>query len=98
MTVMQDFEKLGAFYIGKRVDTETDKLTDEFVLYDAKDLTTHAVIIGMTGSGKTGLGVVLVEEADIVTALLAPGGQQRMAVQVQRVLVQVLGDLAPPAP
>ena len=60
---MLDFEKLGAFYLGKRHDTESDKLTDELVLYDSKDLTTHAVIIGMTGSGKTGLGVGLLEEA-----------------------------------
>ena len=60
---MQDYEKLGAFYVGKRVDTETDELTDELILYDAKDLTTHAVIIGMTGSGKTGLGISLLEEA-----------------------------------
>ena len=60
---MQDFEKLGAFYLGKRLDAETDKLTEELVLYDAKDLTTHAVIIGMTGSGKTGLGVGILEEA-----------------------------------
>ena len=60
---MQGFEKLGAFYLGKRFDTEADKLTDELVLYDAKDLTTHAVIIGMTGSGKTGLGIGLLEEA-----------------------------------
>ena len=60
---MQDFEKLGAFYLGKRYDTAADQLTDELVLYDAKDLTTHAVIIGMTGSGKTGLGIGLLEEA-----------------------------------
>ena len=60
---MQDFEKLGAFYIGKRYDSEADKLTDDLVLYDSKDLTTHAVIIGMTGSGKTGLGISLLEEA-----------------------------------
>ena len=59
---MQDFEKLGAFYLGKRQD-EAGKLSDEVVLYDAKDLTTHAVIIGMTGSGKTGLGVGILEEA-----------------------------------
>ena len=58
-----DFEKLGAFYLGKRYDTDADKLTDEFVLYDSKDLTTHAAIIGMTGSGKTGLGVGILEEA-----------------------------------
>ena len=31
----------------------------------SKDLTTHAVIIGMTGSGKTGLGIGLIEEAAI---------------------------------
>ena len=53
---MHDFEKLGGFYLGKRHDTDADKLTDELVLYDSKDLTTHAAIIGMTGSGKTGLG------------------------------------------
>ena len=60
---MLDFEKLGAFYVGKRYDADSDKVTDDLVLYDAKDLTTHAVIIGMTGSGKTGLGVGLLEEA-----------------------------------
>ncbi|MDH3265944.1 MAG: DUF87 domain-containing protein [Gammaproteobacteria bacterium] len=60
---MQDFEKLGAFYLGKRFDSEADELTEELVLYDAKDLTTHAVIIGMTGSGKTGLGIGILEEA-----------------------------------
>ena len=60
---MLDFEKLGAFYLGKRYDTDAGTLTDELVLYDAKDLTTHAVIIGMTGSGKTGLGVGILEEA-----------------------------------
>jgi hypothetical protein len=61
--VVQNFEKLGAFYLGKRFDTEADRLTEELVLYDAKDLTTHAVIIGMTGSGKTGLGIGVLEEA-----------------------------------
>ena len=60
---MLDFEKLGAFYLGRRVDPGTSALTDELVLYDSKDLTTHAVIIGMTGSGKTGLGIGLLEEA-----------------------------------
>ena len=53
-----DYEKLGAFYLGK-----TTHDTPELVLYDSKDLTTHAVIIGMTGSGKTGLGIGLLEEA-----------------------------------
>ncbi len=60
---MPDFEKLGSFYLGKRQDADTGSLTDELVLYDSKDLTTHAVIIGMTGSGKTGLGIGLLEEA-----------------------------------
>jgi hypothetical protein len=60
---MLDFEKLGSFYLGKRYDAAADKLTDDLVLYDAKDLTTHAVIIGMTGSGKTGLGIGILEEA-----------------------------------
>ncbi len=60
---MHDFEKLGAFYLGKRYDADKDGLTEELVLYDSKDLTTHAVIIGMTGSGKTGLGIGILEEA-----------------------------------
>lgn len=60
---MHDFEKLGAFYLGKRYDTDTQKLSEDLVLYDSKDLTTHAVIIGMTGSGKTGLGIGMLEEA-----------------------------------
>lgn len=60
---MLDFEKLGVFYLGKRVDPQSGELADDLVLYDSKDLTTHAVIIGMTGSGKTGLGIGLLEEA-----------------------------------
>ncbi len=60
---LPDFEKLGSFYLGKRHDEAADTLTDELVLYDSKDLTTHAVIIGMTGSGKTGLGIGMLEEA-----------------------------------
>ena len=59
---MIDFEKLGAFYLGRQTD-EAGGLGSEPVLYDSKDLTTHAVIIGMTGSGKTGLGIGLLEEA-----------------------------------
>ena len=62
---MQDYEKLGSFYLGRRWDPGAGKLQDELVLYDSPDLTTHAVIIGMTGSGKTGLGISLIEEAAI---------------------------------
>src|SRR6188508_142616 len=62
---MQDFEKLGQFYLGKRYDPAQKAPLDELVLYDAKDLTTHAVCVGMTGSGKTGLCLSLLEEAAI---------------------------------
>ena len=60
---MTDFETLGAFYLGKRYDIPSRTRSSDNLLYDAKDLTTHAVIIGMTGSGKTGLGIGLLEEA-----------------------------------
>ena len=60
---MSDIEALGAFYLGRRIDGATGARTADPVLVDAKDLTTHAVIIGMTGSGKTGLGIGLLEEA-----------------------------------
>lgn len=57
-----DYEKLKLFYIGK------EKINDEEsvpLVYKNKHLTTHAAIIGMTGSGKTGLGISLLEEAAI---------------------------------
>lgn len=57
------FEGLGTFFLGKEVDAGSGETTDNLVLYDAEDLTTHAFIVGMTGSGKTGLGVDLIEEA-----------------------------------
>ena len=53
------FEKLGVFYLGK------SKANDDLLLYDSKDLVTHAVCVGMTGSGKTGLCINLLEEAAI---------------------------------
>ena len=62
---MQDYEKLGVFYLGKMYDMDTRKIQDDLLLYDAKDLTTHAVCVGMTGSGKTGLCLSLLEEAAI---------------------------------
>jgi hypothetical protein len=60
-----DYEKLGAFYLGREFDAATNSLRDELVLYDSRDLTTHAVCVGMTGSGKTGLCLSLLEEAAI---------------------------------
>jgi hypothetical protein len=69
---MQDFEKLGVFYLGKECDLAAKKRTENLVLYDSRDLVTHAVCVGMTGSGKTGLCIALIEEAAIdgVPALL----------------------------
>jgi DNA helicase HerA-like ATPase len=60
-----DYEKLGAFYLGKVFDAGASKLSAEPLLYDSRDLTTHAVCVGMTGSGKTGLCLALLEEAAI---------------------------------
>src|SRR5512141_243024 len=62
---MRDFEKLGLFYLGSEFDLSAGKRLDAPVLYDSRDLVTHAVCVGMTGSGKTGLCLALVEEAAI---------------------------------
>ena len=62
---MEDFEKLGQFYLGRQHDLSTGRLTENLVMYDAKDLVTHGVCVGMTGSGKTGLCLALLEEAAI---------------------------------
>ncbi len=61
---MEDFEKLGAFYLGRVFDLKT-KEKSGLLLYDSKDLVTHGVCVGMTGSGKTGLCIGLLEEAAI---------------------------------
>ncbi len=59
----EDYEKLGAFYLGRTYDMKSKSLEDELVLYKSKDLVTHGVVLGMTGSGKTGLCLALLEEA-----------------------------------
>ncbi|MFM8427131.1 MAG: helicase HerA domain-containing protein, partial [Chloroflexota bacterium] len=51
------------FYLGRLFDPKTAKLTATDLNYDSADLTTHAVVTGMTGSGKTGLCIALLEEA-----------------------------------
>lgn len=56
-------ERLASFYLGQEYDLAKGQALDKAVHYDARDLTTHAVCVGMTGSGKTGLGVILLEEA-----------------------------------
>jgi hypothetical protein len=52
----------GMLYLGNKYDLKKAKITDDPVLYKARHLTTHGVILGMTGSGKTGLGIILLEE------------------------------------
>ncbi|NNE47601.1 MAG: ATP-binding protein, partial [Rhodothermales bacterium] len=62
---VEAYEKLGEFYLGRSYDLEEREMLDDLLLYDSKDLTTHAVCVGMTGSGKTGLCISLLEEAII---------------------------------
>ena len=62
---MTDFEKLGLFYLGRELDLASNTRSTAPLLYDASDLVTHGVIVGMTGSGKTGLGIDLIEECAI---------------------------------
>lgn len=59
-----DFEKLGLFYLGRPVDASGATRPEPY-LVDARDFTTHAMCVGMTGSGKTGLCLGLLEEAAI---------------------------------
>lgn len=59
------YEKLGLFYLGKDIDKKSTEVTEALTLLKNKNFTTHAAIIGMTGSGKTGLGVGIIEEAAI---------------------------------
>ncbi|HZE71910.1 MAG TPA: hypothetical protein VE135_20565 [Pyrinomonadaceae bacterium] len=62
---MENFEKLGAFYLGKPYDLDKRAVKPGILLYDSADLVTHAVCVGMTGSSKTGLCIALLEEAAI---------------------------------
>ena len=71
------YEKLGLFYLGQEIDIKSGEKTDELLLVKNKNLTTHAAIIGMTGSGKTGLGISMIEEAvldKIPTIIIDPKG------------------------
>jgi hypothetical protein len=63
MTSMAEIDKAGSFFLGRPHDISNKKTGTEPLLYDSKDMTTHAVCVGMTGSGKTGLCLALIEEA-----------------------------------
>lgn len=65
------------FYLGRRYDPIAHRLAPDIVYYDSRDLTTHAVVVGMTGSGKTGLCITLLEEAildNIPAIIIDPKG------------------------
>ena len=89
---MQDFEKLGLFYLGRRYDAAARRPLDSLLLYPSKNLTTHAVCIGMTGRGKTGLCISLLEEAaidGIPVVVIDPKGD------LANLLLNVSRDLRP---
>lgn len=67
-----DYEKLGQFYLGRGYDPDTKAVQDDLILYDSKDMVTHGVVLGMTGSGKTGLCLAMLEEAamDSIPAII----------------------------
>ncbi|MEM9950749.1 MAG: DUF87 domain-containing protein [Chloroflexota bacterium] len=65
------------FYMGRTFNNQTGKLGEDVVYYDSRDLTTHSVVVGMTGSGKTGLCVTMLEEAildNIPAIIIDPKG------------------------
>ncbi|MBC8170684.1 MAG: DUF87 domain-containing protein [Anaerolineae bacterium] len=65
------------FYLGRRYNPQTQQLDEDVIYYDSRDLTTHAVVVGMTGSGKTGLCITLLEEAildNIPAIIIDPKG------------------------
>ncbi|MBE7500175.1 MAG: ATP-binding protein [Verrucomicrobiales bacterium] len=69
---MQNYEKLGVFYLGRPHDLSGRTTAAEPLLYESRHLVTHGLVVGMTGSGKTGLCFDLIEEAalDGIPALL----------------------------
>jgi hypothetical protein len=65
------------FYLGRTYNNQSGKLGEDVIYYDSRDLTTHAVVVGMTGSGKTGLCVTMLEEAildNIPAIIIDPKG------------------------
>ncbi len=74
---MEHYEKLGVFYLGRPYDLAAKAPGEGLLLYDSKDMVTHGVCVGMTGSGKTGLCLALLEEAaldNIPAIIIDPKG------------------------
>ncbi len=74
---MEHFEKLGVFYLGRPYDPAARQPGEGLLLYDSKDMVTHGICVGMTGSGKTGLCMALLEEAaldNIPSIVIDPKG------------------------
>jgi len=74
---MEHYEKLGVFYLGRPYNLAEKKPDEGLLLYDSKDMVTHGVCVGMTGSGKTGLCIALLEEAaldNIPAIIIDPKG------------------------
>jgi hypothetical protein len=68
---------MAELFVGGLLDPATHERTGEHVTLGTEDFTIHGVIVGMTGSGKTGLGVVVIEEvlsAGLPALLIDPKG------------------------
>ncbi len=77
MDTAYPYEKFGLFYLGRELDMHSGAPSPQPMLYQNKNMTTHSVIVGMTGSGKTGLGIALLEEAimdNIPSIIIDPKG------------------------
>ncbi len=77
MPISKTYEKMGLFYLGRELDLNGQPAGDAPFLYPSRNLTTHGVILGMTGSGKTGMGIGLIEEAvmdEIPSIIIDPKG------------------------
>src|SRR5271155_1709644 len=73
----ENIEQPASFYLGREYDLAQKQVLEKAVMYEARDLTTHGVVVGMTGSGKTGLCISLLEEAaidGIPTIIVDPKG------------------------
>lgn len=77
MDTSKMYEKLGLLYLGREIDADGLSRSSAPFLFRNRDLTTHGIIVGMTGSGKTGLGISLIEEAimdNVPSIIIDPKG------------------------